>query len=112
MLRGLLRLSLGILLEGESGYPLRRVGSGRRTTFTHLGEQWLDNWMENNAYVCWVENERPWEIEKEIMTKVSLPLNIQGNEDHPFSKILSQLRVNAKHDARKTPIANEDNQQR
>ena len=40
-----LRLTLGVLLEGKSGFPLRRVGSGKkkdRFTLTHLGEQWLD----------------------------------------------------------------------
>ena len=56
-----LRRSLGILLTPESHYPLRRVGSGRRMTFTHNGEQWLDAWMEKNAYVFWVEHETPWE---------------------------------------------------
>ena len=49
-----LRRSLGVLLTKESDFPLRRVGSGKRMTFTHLGEQWLDTWMKNNAFVCWV----------------------------------------------------------
>ena len=51
-----LRLTLGILLEKNSNFQLRRVGSGNRMTFTHLGEQWLDEWMNDNAFVCWVEN--------------------------------------------------------
>ena len=41
-----LRLTLGTLLSRESDFPLRRVGSGNRKTFTHLGEQWLDKWMD------------------------------------------------------------------
>ena len=24
-------------------------------TFTHLGEQWLDQWMEENAFVCFFQ---------------------------------------------------------
>jgi hypothetical protein len=44
-----LRLTLSALLATDSDFPLRRVGSGRRMTFTHLGEQWLDDWMANNA---------------------------------------------------------------
>ena len=40
-----LRRTLGILLAEKSGFPLRRVGSGKRMTFTHIGEQWLDEWM-------------------------------------------------------------------
>ena len=107
-----LRLTLGTLLSRESDFPLRRVGSGNRKTFTHLGEQWLDKWMDINAYVCWVEYEKPWEVEKEIIENVSLPLNIQDNDHHPFAKTLSKMRVEAKKEANETPIANEDNQQR
>ena len=47
-----LRLTLGVLLAGKSGFPLRRVGSGKRMTLTHIGEQWLDTWMQENALVC------------------------------------------------------------
>ena len=107
-----LRLTLGTLLTGQSGFPLRRVGSGKRMTFTHLGEQWLDRWMDNNAYVCWIEHSAPWEVEKELIQKTCLPLNIQDNSHHPFSSKLSELRTNAKLEARQQSIAFEDNQQR
>ena len=85
-----MRLTLGVLLEKNSNFQLRRVGSGKRMTFTHLGEQWLDEWMSDNAFVCWVENNKPWEIEKRIFNTVSLPLNIQDNDHHQFSKTLSK----------------------
>lgn len=107
-----LRLTLGVLLADESGFPLRRVGSGKRMTFTHLGEQWLDDWMEENAFVCWLEHSSPWEVENEILSYVSAPLNIQDNAHHPFSLELSKLRRLAKSEARKMPVAREDNQQR
>jgi hypothetical protein len=107
-----LRLTLGVLLEKSSNHELRRVGSGKRMTFTHLGEQWLDNWMQDNAYVCWLENNKPWEIEREIFKSFSLPLNIKDNDHHKFSKTLSKLRSKSKKNAREMPIANEDNLQR
>jgi hypothetical protein len=107
-----LRLTLGVLLAAESGFPLRRVGSGRRLTFTHLGEQWLDDWMEQNAHVCWIEHPEPWRVESELFGSVSLPLNIQDNRHHPFSSQLSELRAAAKREAKELPIANEGNQQR
>ena len=107
-----LRLTLGILLTKQSGFPLRRVGSGKRMTFTHIGEQWLDKWMDENAFVCWVEHPAPWEVEGKIIENISLPLNIQNNAQHPFSFELSVLRTNAKQQARQQSIANEDNQQR
>ena len=57
-----LRRSLGVLLTGLSGFPLRRVDSGRLMTLTHNGERWLDDWMADNAFVCWLEHEAPWEF--------------------------------------------------
>ena len=107
-----LRLTLGSLLSKKSGYELRRVGSGKRKTFTHLGEQWLDEWMNDNAFVFWVEHKKPWLIEKELLRHFSLPLNIQDNDHHPFSKNLSNIRTKAKRMADQLPIANEGNQQR
>ena len=107
-----LRLTLGTLLLEQSDFPLRRVGSGKRMTFTHLGEQWLDEWMDENAFVAWVKHQAPWEVESEIFEDLSLPLNIKDNDHHPFAKKLSAMRSKAKKQAREMPIANEDNQQR
>lgn len=111
-----LRLSLGVLLSKQSNFPLRRVGKSRpigkkiRCTFTHKGEQWLDRWLEKNAFVFFIEHTEPWDLEKVLMKEISLPLNIQGNKHHPFSKSLSKIRSDARALARDGPIANEDNQ--
>jgi len=107
-----LRQTLGVLLTEESDYPLRRVGSGKRMTFTHLGECWLDEWMEDNAFVCWVKHPAPWEMENEIISELSLPLNLQDNLNHPFHKTLTEMRKKAKQNARDLPVAQEGNQQR
>jgi hypothetical protein len=107
-----LRLTLGVLLEGKSGFPLRRAGSGKRMTLTHVGEQWLDAWMQENALVCWVEHSDPSALEREILKSFSLPLNLQDNQDHPFWAKLSDLRKEANRNARQEPIAPEIGQQR
>jgi hypothetical protein len=107
-----LRRSLGILLTDKSDFPLRRVGSGERMTFTHLGEQWLDKWMEENAFVCWVKHDEPWELEDELLGTLSFPLNIKGNRNHLFADELSRLRKEAVKNARERAVAKEDNQQR
>ncbi len=107
-----LRMTLGTLLANYSDFPLRRVGSGRRMTFTHLGEQWLDAWMSDNAFVCWAEHPEPWRLEHELLLGHSLPLNIQDNRHHPFCAVLSQIRQVAKAQARELAIAQEGNQQR
>ena len=81
-------------------------------TFTHLGEQWLDQWMEENAFVTWIEHASPWDLEDELLQTLSLPLNIKGNQDHIFSSTLNRFRKDAIQDARSNPIAREDNLQR
>lgn len=107
-----LRLTLGTLLAPVSDYPLRRVGSGRRMTFTHQGEQWLDAWLNENALICWTEHPEPWRLEHALLAAYSLPLNIQDNRSLTFCASLSEARRAAKGLAREMAIANEGNQQR
>src|SRR5262245_40245275 len=59
-----LRRTLGVLLADQSGFPLRRVGSGKRFTLTHAGEQFLDDWMQKNSLFAWMELLEPWTIER------------------------------------------------
>jgi len=107
-----LRLSLGVILECVTGFPLRRVGSGRRMTFTHPGEQSLDDWMLENAYVCWIEHPQPWTVEHELLRVLNLPLNLESNRRNGYWADLSQLRRQAKQSARDAPIALQINQHR
>jgi GIY-YIG catalytic domain len=107
-----LRRTLGVLLEEQSGYSLRRVGSGKRITLSHAGEQWLDEWTEKNAFVAWTAHPEPWLVEHELLTQFSCPLNIMGNRQHPFSATLRGARISALQRARELPIANEHNQSR
>ncbi len=103
-----LRLTLGVLL----GLELRRVGSGARRTFTHAGEQWLDKWMDLNALVAWHEHPEPWRIEHDVLKRLSCPLNIDGNREHPYAASLSIRRRHAKALASALPIADEAGQRR
>lgn len=107
-----LRRTLGILLSGQSGFPLRRVGSGKRMTLTHLGEQWLDAWMNENALLFWQSVDQPWLLEENIIRNVSCPLNLRGNEKHQFNTALRGLRSAAIAEARSNPIAAEGNHSR
>lgn len=102
-----LRRTLGVLLARESGFPLRRVGSGRRMTFTNAGEKWLDGWMRENAFVTWSEHAEPWLLEHELLNAVSLPLNLRGNGRHAFAGTLSGLRRRANAQARELPIVDD-----
>jgi len=100
-----LRLSLGCLLSGKLGIKLRRVGkSGNRMIFTKEGEITLSLWMEENAFVTWIEHETPWKLKEVAIKETSLPLNLKENEHHPFHSSLTKLRKTAKENARDLPI--------
>ena len=81
-------------------------------TLTHNGEQWLDDWIEDNAHVCWLQHTSPWEFEDKLLSNLSLPLNIKGNREHPFTKVLTDSRKKAIRNARELPVASELNQRR
>jgi hypothetical protein len=102
-----LRRTLGILLTEDSGYPLRRVGSGKRMTLTHDGERWLNRWLEANALVAWLEDEEPWRLEEKFLGEMSCPLNLDKNRNHPFHPRLKAMRSDAILRARALPIAEE-----
>ena len=73
-------------------------------TFTKNGEELLSQWMVENAFVTWEVRAKPWLYEKELIDKFSFPLNLQGNNDHPFWQKLSQIRADAIKNAKNTPI--------
>lgn len=98
-----LRLTLGCLLADVLAIELRRVGSGKRLTFS-AGEEQLSNWMAENARVVWNVCEEPWKLEQELIKSVCLPLNLDQNGAHEFFPKLSALRREAKQRARMLSI--------
>jgi len=98
-----LRMSIGSLVACSLGFKLRRVGSGKRMTFSD-GELVLSDWLEENAYVAWVSHPEPWVVEKEAISGLYLPLNLDQNTHHPFHANLAAARKAAKGAARELPI--------
>jgi len=98
-----LRLSLGCLLADQLGIELRRVGSGKRLTFS-TGEAALSQWLEENARVAWHVCDNPWRLEEQLISKLDLPLNLDMNTANGFHPVLSGLRRAGKARARELPI--------
>ncbi|MGI5370437.1 GIY-YIG nuclease family protein [Streptomyces iakyrus] len=96
-----LRFTLGCLL----GLELRRVGSGKRMTFGETGEATLSQWMAENARVCWIERNEPWNLESELISQFDLPLNLDQNRHNAFHSRLKELRAQARKRARDLPIS-------
>jgi hypothetical protein len=90
-----LRLTLGCLLSAELGIELQRVGRGKRRTFL-AGERMLSAWMAENAFTSWMSCDNPWMMEEELIRSLSLPLNLHGNQRHPFHFALTAIRRKAK----------------
>ena len=76
-------------------------------TLTHDGEKWLDEWMQGNAFICWMEHDEPWTIEEDLISISHPPLNIMGNSEHPFYLTLRATRKEAIEKARELPIADD-----
>lgn len=68
------------------------------------GERILSEWMNENAFVCWLEHPAPWEIEGALINELRPPLNLAENSHHPFFRDLSQVRKKAKVRARSLDV--------
>ena len=104
-----LRRTLGCLLTSTLNIKLRRVGSGTRYTFTNRGEQVLDQWMDQHAFVTWIEAKAPWEIEKKLLSSgLSLPLNVDGNPSQDAVAIVCAARLKARRVADELDIVSDN----
>ena len=98
-----LRRTLGCLLAWDLGIELRRTGSGASLTFGD-GEGKLSEWMALNAFVGWLECDKPWVLERTLLGELDLPLNLAGNHRHAYFATLSRTRAEAAARARSLPI--------
>ena len=96
---------MGTLLAETLRIELRKVGSGKRMTFDN-GEDTLSQWMDDNAFVAWFVHSQPWELESEVIRNLSLPLNLDQNKSHAFHSVLSEVRRQAKQNAREKAAMN------
>jgi hypothetical protein len=100
-----LRKTLGCLLGDTLGIALRRVGSGERYTFGNAGEQVLDRWMDQHAFVTWQETDQPWLLERRILASgLSLPLNVRDNPCEAHTRHVKAVRAEAMRRADSLPV--------
>ncbi|MBL9009232.1 MAG: hypothetical protein JNJ46_33540 [Myxococcales bacterium] len=95
-----LRLTLGCLLADTLGLRLAALGRSGRLTFGADGEARLSAWMAVHARVSFVITPEPWEIERQLLSATSLPLNLRDNDGHPFRSTLGAIRSAARARAR------------
>ena len=59
--------------------------------------------MHDNALVAWQVATEPCVMEERLIGDLSLPLNLDMNQGHPFHPVLSRVRREAKARARELP---------
>jgi hypothetical protein len=97
-----LRLTLGCLL----GLQLRRIsskkhpGTANRMTFGKQGEGRLSEWMDDHALVVWAPYEQAWVLERDLLERLDLPLNLDAHAHGSFHGQLTDLRAKARETAR------------
>lgn len=99
-----LRTSLGCLLANANRLKIRLqpIGSGASLSFGD-GEDLLDDWMAEHAYVTWHATPEPWIIEDALIKTLDLPLNLEGNAHNSFFSELTEIRRMEKAKGRLRP---------
>lgn len=67
------------------------------------GEALLDDWMDQNARVCWLLDPEPWLLESRLFTEADLPLNLDQNAHNRFHAQLAAARAKQHEQARQLP---------
>lgn len=103
-----LRFTLGCLLSTRLQLRFRLTGGSERITLGPAGEKELSAWLCENARVVWCEYPSPWTMEASLITELNVPLNLRGNERHPFFMTLSNSRSACRQQALAGRIDGED----
>jgi hypothetical protein len=74
-------------------------------TFGQQGEADLTAWIAEHARISWMTHPQPWLPETELIATRELPLNLDQNDKGPFHSYLTQLRAEARRQARELPIS-------
>jgi len=59
--------------------------------------------MDKNALVSWLTIPESWLLEEQLLGITDLPLNLEGNNQHPFRTTLNVVRADARAHARSLP---------
>ncbi len=49
--------------------------------------------MDEHVSVCWTADPDPGKVEKQLIARYALPLNLEHNSAHPFAPELEKLLV-------------------
>jgi hypothetical protein len=84
------RFVLASLLTDELG--LNPYMRGTKVALEPVENARLSQWQRQNLSLTWCTRRRPWDIEHDVIRKLSPPLNSAGNATHPFYSSVGELR--------------------
>lgn len=91
-----LRRTLGPLLLKELKLtPYPKGNLHHKGFYFGPGEKELTSWLVMHAWLAWIPEKKPWEIEDSILTTYGsiLPLNIEKNPTNPVGATLNNIRI-------------------
>ncbi len=86
-----LRRSLAALLWEELGW--QPYWASDRALLRSEHNQELKHWIEQNLRVAWLAYPEPWTVERAVLERMQPPLNVNGNQNHPFYSTLRAARA-------------------
>ncbi len=94
-----LLMTQGCLLSAKLGLRLQKVGPGSKMTFGE-GDDRLTRRLAEHAIITWTVQPEPWQWEAAAIQAARPPLNLDGNEGHPFHPQLTRIRAEYRQAAR------------
>jgi hypothetical protein len=85
------RQSLAALLFERHGWTTRSSGSHTQLSAEH--NRALSEWQRDHLRLAWVERDRPWTVENQVIELMQSPLNLAGNTSHALSARLRAQRA-------------------
>ena len=79
---------------------LRPYLRGTKVALSASENERLSTWQREHLLLTWCARERPWEIEAEVITQLTPPLNSAGNAAHAFYPVVRAARVEFRRRAR------------
>jgi len=66
---------------------------GTKVALNASDNERLSAWQRTHLLLTWCARQRPWEIESEVIRKLTPPLNAAGNAAHPFYPAVRAARA-------------------
>lgn len=86
-----------LLVDTLDLHPYAR---GKKFLLPQSENTMLNDWQRDHLAISWVQHERPWDLEDDIIQILKPPLNSKGNASHEFFPTVKAARASFREKAR------------